>query len=303
MDKLATIVIPTYHRPDRIERAVLSALKQTCPSEVIVVDDNGKNSQGAVETKKILDPYIKKGLIQYLDNDQNRGGSYSRNRGLNIAAGKYITFLDDDDEIHPDKIQKQVLKLESLDDSWSACYTGYHKMTSNGKQYKSSENVEGDVYSYALSRSIYVGSGSNLLVRTHIAREISGYDETFKRNQDLEFLTRIVKDHKLAFVNEDLFTIHYEIREIKRSYQQMIDVDTHYLNAFSREIEALPKTQKSHVYQIVALERFRYSLSRGKGWNGFCNLFFQGVTPYSFCRYLGYLTDRTVHKTSYGFRL
>ena len=79
---------------------------------------------------------------------------------------------------------------------------------------KNAETIEGYVYPWALARSIYVGSGSNLLVRTAAARAIGGYDESFRFNQDLEFLTRLTKEGKLAYLDEDLLTIHYEIREV-----------------------------------------------------------------------------------------
>ena len=52
-------------------------------------------------------------------------GSAARNTGWKQSNGKYITFLDDDDEIDRTKIEKQVDCLVNLDVSWGACYTGY----------------------------------------------------------------------------------------------------------------------------------------------------------------------------------
>ena len=89
-----TIVIPTYKRADRIVRAVNSALEQTVKDkEVIVVDDNGKNSKAQLETEQALKDFIANKKITYLVNEVNRGGSFSRNRGLEVAISKYITFL------------------------------------------------------------------------------------------------------------------------------------------------------------------------------------------------------------------
>ena len=162
-----TIVIPTYKRADRIVRAVNSALEQTVKDkEVIVVDDNGKNSKAQLETEQALKDFIANQKITYLVNEVNRGGSFSRNRGLEIAISKYITFLDDDDEINPKKLEIQMHKLEEMGEEYSCCYTGYHKLLANDVVYKNAEKVEGYVYPYALARSIYVGSGSNLLVKT-----------------------------------------------------------------------------------------------------------------------------------------
>ena len=103
-----TIVITTYHRPDRISRAVDSALAQTCDKEIIVVDDNGKDTDWHRQTAEQMEQYADK--VTYLVNEVNSGVSNARNRALALARGKYITFLDDDDEIAPTKLEKQILR-------------------------------------------------------------------------------------------------------------------------------------------------------------------------------------------------
>lgn len=302
-DILVSVVIPTYMRPDRICRAVDSALNQTIKSlEVIVVDDNGKDTEEAIQTAKALETYINENKIQYIQNVINSGGSFSRNVGLNVAKGKYITFLDDDDEIAPTKLEKQVQCLEEKGESYGACYTGYHKLLENGNIIYSDEKIEGNVYPYALARSIYVGSGSNLLVRTDVARKIGGYDTSFKRNQDLEFLARITKDYALAYVDEDLMTIHYEIREVKRSYENLVAIDDYFLNQFKEEINQLPKEDQKKVLDTFALERWRYSLTRGAFLDGHQNLNQQHVSLLKRMKYIGYLIDRVIRKKSYGFK-
>lgn len=304
MNRGITIVIPTYHRSDRIERAVLSALAQTCPEkEVIVVDDNGSGSREADATEAALKSYIEAKTVVYLKNEKNSGGSYSRNQGLNAAHYEYITFLDDDDEIAPEKTRKQMELLEKKGDAYTGCYCGYHKILADGSFYRSAEREEGNVYYHALSRSIYLGSGSNLLVRTSSAKKIGGYDISFRRNQDLEFFARIAKAGQIAFLDEDLLTIHYEIRENARPYEQMVAIDDFYLQRFSQEIGRLSAKQQKNLKKTFALERFRYSVQRKHGWDGFCNLLTSGVGPVVLGKYIGYVARRVNRKESYGFKL
>lgn len=298
-----TIVIPTYKRSDRILRAVNSALKETVQDkEIIVVDDNGKGTVDQIKTENELHSLILEKKITYIINEVNGGGSFSRNEGLKIAKGKYITFLDDDDEVAEDKLEKQILKLEECGDEYSCCYTGYHKILGSDHVYKNDEKVEGYVYPYALARSIYVGSGSNLLVRTSVAKEINGYDILFKRNQDLEFMARLLKNYKLAFIDEDLMTIHYEIREVKRSYQDMVKIDEFFLHQFEKEICALPHKQQKGIYNTFALERFRHSLGHKEWKDGIHNLNVNHVSFFVFVHYICYLVNRVVRKKSYGFK-
>lgn len=304
MMKKVTIVIPTYKRPNQICRAVDSALNQTYSNiEIIVVDDNGEGSPFEIETEKKLQNYVLDNKITYLKNKKNSGGSFSRNQGLFHSKGEYITFLDDDDEISEKKIEEQVKCLEEKGDDYSCCYCQYHRIDTNGNIYNSTENIQGDVFYYALSRSIDIGSGSNLLVRTEIARKIGGYDISFKRNQDLEFMVRLLRNYKLAFVNKDLLTVHNEIRELKLSYQDFCEIEKHYLETFYHDIQGLSKNNKKKLYKRVALERFYFSIVSHNVYDAVKNLFHNHVGPITFTKYCFYLVKIYITKRPYSFKL
>lgn len=106
--ELISIVMPTYKRSDMIGRAIESILNQTYTNfEIIIVDDNDETSVERQETEENLKPYILNEKIKYIKHKKNLGGSQARNTGIEIASGKYITFLDDDDEYYPEKLEKQ----------------------------------------------------------------------------------------------------------------------------------------------------------------------------------------------------
>ena len=302
MEPLVSVVIPTYRRSDRIARSLESALAQTCSPEVIVVDDNGRGSEEQKKTEAVVSNYLERGVI-YLVNEENRKASYSRNRGLEIAKGKYITFLDDDDEIHPDKLKKQADLLEQLGETYSCCYTAYHKILKDGSVYGSDETIAGRVYPYALARVNYNGSGSNLLARTEKARAIGGYDVSFAKRQDMEFMARLLKEYSLAYLDEDLLTIHYEIRETALTYEGLRESDDYWIERFCSEIDALPPKERTAVYQSLALERWRYSIPRHMQKDAIANMKKYHVTIPVLVKYIGYLADRVIRKKSYGFKL
>lgn len=107
---LVSVIIPTYKRTDMLSRALDSLLSQTYSNiEVILVNDNGRNK----DYNNSLDTIVKKYLplfnkFKYIENDDNKGASESRNIGVESASGRFVTFLDDDDIYHPEKIFKQV---------------------------------------------------------------------------------------------------------------------------------------------------------------------------------------------------
>lgn len=103
---LVTVIIPTYKRSDKIERAIKSVVNQTYENiEIIVVDDNAEFLEERNKTKKIVNKYEN---IRFIENKQNLGGALTRNVGIENAKGKYIAFLDDDDEFINEKIEKQM---------------------------------------------------------------------------------------------------------------------------------------------------------------------------------------------------
>jgi glycosyltransferase involved in cell wall biosynthesis len=101
MGRLVSILIPCFNAERRIGQAIESALGQTySPTEVIVVDDGS--------TDRSLD--IIKGFGQCIrwETGPNRGANAARNRLLSLASGSWLQYLDADDYLLPDKVERQM---------------------------------------------------------------------------------------------------------------------------------------------------------------------------------------------------
>ena len=121
MNRLVSIIIPCYNQATFISKAIASLQAQTCGDwECIVVDDGSKdNTAEVVANIALKEPRVR--LLQ----KENGGSASARDLGLKEAQGKYIQFLDADDTISPDKLEKQVefMEREGLDVSYTAfCY-------------------------------------------------------------------------------------------------------------------------------------------------------------------------------------
>jgi len=102
---LVSVVIPAYDVEKYIANCLDSVLNQTYSNiEIISIDDGSQDS-----TRSILFQYSQKfpGKIQFLE-QANLGAPVARNKGLAIAKGEFIQFLDGDDVLLPDKIARQV---------------------------------------------------------------------------------------------------------------------------------------------------------------------------------------------------
>lgn len=115
-----SVIVPSYKRERKMfSRAIGSLLSQSYDNiEIIVVDDNAGDE--LVEFRESLQTFIKEidsDKIIYLQNQENLGGSLSRNKGIENSSGEFITFLDDDDRYLKHKIKNQVefMLKEELD--------------------------------------------------------------------------------------------------------------------------------------------------------------------------------------------
>lgn len=101
-----SVVIPTYNRASYVTLAIESVLAQSYQDcEIVVVDDGSTDG-----TRDVLEPY--RDRIRYLYQDNN-GVSSARNAGIEEAKGKWIAFLDSDDEWLPDKLEIQMQQAQN----------------------------------------------------------------------------------------------------------------------------------------------------------------------------------------------
>lgn len=89
-----SFILPTYNMQGKIEYCIESIQKQTGNFEIIIINDGSTD-----ETKNIVEKYTMKDKRIKLFNFENRGVSFARNKGIQLANGKYIIFVDPDDRI------------------------------------------------------------------------------------------------------------------------------------------------------------------------------------------------------------
>ncbi|MCD7782251.1 MAG: glycosyltransferase, partial [Methanosphaera sp.] len=104
-EPIVSVIIPAYNVESYIHQCIDSVLNQTLQNiEVIIVDDHSTDN-----TYSILGEYANQDKrIKLLRNDVNKGQSYSRNKALNMAKGKYVYFVDSDDWIELDALESLV---------------------------------------------------------------------------------------------------------------------------------------------------------------------------------------------------
>lgn len=100
---IVSVIVPVYNTDKYLEECLESILNQTLKDiEIICIEDKSTDN-----SLQILKNYSKKDdRIIILENESNRGLSFNRNKGLDYAKGKYVSFIDSDDKLDVDAYEK-----------------------------------------------------------------------------------------------------------------------------------------------------------------------------------------------------
>lgn len=197
-EPLVSTIITTYKRPTLLKRAILSVLNQTYNNiEIIVVDDNNPNSKYRKMTEDVMSDFISNPQVHYVKHEVNKNGAAARNTGIDIAKGKYVTFLDDDDEFAKNKIRRQAEVIEGS--NYEAAYCGI-----KGEGLEDRPNIKGNLLFETLSGELLIRTGT-IMMNREIAILIGGWDTNYRRNQEVGFLSRyFMNGYKMTVVSEPL---------------------------------------------------------------------------------------------------
>ena len=117
MRKLLSVIIPIYNVEKYLDKCILSVINQTYTNlEIILVDDGSKDA-----SRLICDKYAKQDNRIIVIHKENAGLSSARNKGLDVAKGEYIAFLDSDDYISEEMYEKLIDVIEFNNCDIAAC--------------------------------------------------------------------------------------------------------------------------------------------------------------------------------------
>jgi glycosyltransferase involved in cell wall biosynthesis len=201
---LVSVVIPSYNRLHCLPRAIASVVGQSHqPLEIIIVDDGSTDgTAGWAATFDCPVPF------RFVPLERNMGAAAARNRGIELATGTYVAFLDSDDVWHPQKIARQLAALEENGPRYGAAYTGIQSLTEAGEPCGVSRATEAGDVRLALMNHNVVGSTSCALVRRDLLQAVGGFVPSLKSCQDWELWVRLAALTRFACVPELLTTLY-----------------------------------------------------------------------------------------------
>ena len=224
---LVSVVIPTHNRQYLLQRAALSALKQTYKNiEVIIVSD-GSTDDTATNIKTICDSDKRTIFIEYFP---GKGGNHARNTGIKAARGEWVAVLDDDDEWHETKIEKQ-MTLARQDENIGLVCTGILAIyDSDGFTSVYIPNTPYDA-SKAILLGNVIGSTTTVMMKHELLDACGMFDEALVARQDFDLWIRACQMTKIGVVKEPCVDYHNLLsnNQVSWNYKKYADA-TEYIS-------------------------------------------------------------------------
>lgn len=263
---LISIVIPTYKRNETLKRALDSAISQTySPIEIIVVDDNADYPDVRSNNESIIKEYSNCN-IKLVKNDKNLGGGLSRNAGIQVASGKYICFLDDDDEYLPDKVEKQFKRyIEANNDNVAMVYCYAKMIRVDGTTYFHQKDLEGvllleNVINCIAATSWWFCPKDKLI-------SVGGFEDISSR-QDASLLMKFfLKGYEVIRIPEVLLNYYWHDANngISKISKKTLEAEKQYRDLFLKNSSTIPANIRKKIeYQFSYRLALQYILLKDR---------------------------------------
>lgn len=208
---LVSVVIPTFNRPQFLSRAIDSALQASPDGDVeVIVIPNGPDESW----KKIAHTYAAGRRVQWHPIEAKHA-NVARNQGKQLASGKYIRFLDDDDYFLPTHAAEQILALEAT--KGEICTGRVDAVTEAGQFIKHMPlpDTGGDLFSMIARHTRLCLPTAHVFLRDRIS-EFS-WDETVRVEQDTDWMLRVSAQRTWHWIILDSVVGHWTHHESHRT--------------------------------------------------------------------------------------
>lgn len=187
---LISVIIPLYNAERYIKSTLDSVLNQTYQNfEVIIIDDTSTDSGPQIVKQHANED----NRIKYYRNEKNSGVSVSRNRGVKLALGDWVAFIDSDDKWEKDKLEKQINCVN--ENQCEFVFTGSSFVDENDEFYPGTYSVPQKITYAELLKSNYISCSSVLIKKKYLLNCKFGRDDI---HEDYACWLQILRDKKIS---------------------------------------------------------------------------------------------------------
>lgn len=243
-----SVVIPTYNRGTKLNRAVNSVCDQTYKKwKLYVVNDDPEN-----DVREFLPEDDR---INYIQHKQNKGAPAARNTGIRASEAPYIAFLDDDDAWKPEKLERQVNAFQKLSRDYGLVYTGRDIIEDDSVIKTHHPNTTGDVFTELLGRNFI--PSETPIIRRECIEQVGDFDIKLESSQDFDLWLRIARSYKVSAIPDSL-AIAYQGHEnrISKDMRRKYNGKKRFISKYWEDLEENPIAMSTHLKQLGVYTMF-----------------------------------------------
>lgn len=253
-----SICIPTYNRKDYLKETLDSILAQTYKDYEIVIVDDG-STDGTEDMLKQL------GFPVTHHWQQNGGDAAARNKLIELAQGQYISFIDSDDLLLPDAIEKLV-KIMQTEDEDVIAYGSYWRIDQNGKVCGRCKRklYSGNITKY-LFQTVFVHSCGSMFPKK-ILKDSTVFDTSLKVCSDYDFWLRLSMKYRFVALPDPTFKRRRHINNLSTASFENYLTEFQVLERFYYEKggnKVIPKKTAMKVLSKEGRRTGRYAIKDG----------------------------------------
>lgn len=250
---LVSIITITLNRGDLIERCIKSVLNQTYTNiEHIIVDGASTDN-----TDEIIKKYPH---LKFIKLKTNLPIIETVNVGFKNSKGRYIAFLDSDDEYLPTKIEKQVRLIETLSNDYGFVYCWMTFFDQNNGKFVRIHKAElrGNVAMEVVEKPIISGTPTYLFKRETF-EYLGGWKDGIGIISDWELAARACQHYKVDYIPESLVNVYVNHGKQRMSekkyygvnlYKNLFVFHLYFLSEFKNVFDKYPKKKHLHLYNL-----------------------------------------------------
>ena len=243
MEPLVSILIPAYNSQQWIADTIESALAQTWPKKEIVVVDDGSSDRTLEIAKQFASSAV------HIISQTNQGAAAARNTAFSLCQGDYIQWLDADDLLEPDKVERQVRRIDDcpsrrtlLAGAW-----GYFIYRKRKARFSSThlwcDLTPAEWMLRKLSENLHMQT-DNWLVSRELTEAAGPWDVRLWRDNDGEYFCRVIRaSDGIRFVPD-----------AKSYYRKAGFKSITHIGGSNKKLESLLLSMKLHIGCLRSLE-------------------------------------------------
>lgn len=188
---MVSIIMPAYNAEKTLAIAVRSVLAQTYKEfELIIINDCSKD-----KTPELIQELMREdSRIRAFDNEKNSGVSITRHRGVEVAMGEWLAFLDSDDAWTPDKLEKQIALQKKT--GAELLFTGSSFINADGEKIDAILHVPEQIgYKMLLKQNLV--SNSSVMIRKSLYQKYESMGDNM--HEDFTCWLKVLRSGKIAY--------------------------------------------------------------------------------------------------------